>query len=201
MKIVGLTGSIGMGKSATAKMFADLGVPVFDADAVVHTLQTKDGPALPAIAAAFDGVVEDGVLDRQKLGALIFSDPEAKSRLEAIMHPMVGEARARFFDDAEAAGAGFVVLDVPLLFETGGNRACDVVVVVSADPNVQRERVLARPGMTPEKFENILARQTLDADKRAGADYIIETDKGFDHARAAVERVVNDLRNKAKTDA
>jgi dephospho-CoA kinase len=201
MKIVGLTGSIGMGKSATAKMFADLGVPVFDADAVVHALQAKDGPALPAIAAAFDGVVEDGVLDRQKLGALVFANSDAKLRLEAIMHPMVGEARADFFKNAEAAGAKFVVLDVPLLFETGGNTACDTVIVVSAPPEIQRERVLARPGMTPEKFEHILARQTADADKRAGADYIIETDKGFDHTRAEVARVVDELKNKAKNNA
>jgi len=193
MKIIGLTGSIGMGKSETAKMFTRLGVPVFDADAEVHKLQVKDGPAIPAIDAAFPGVVEGGVLNRGKLGELVFADPTAKKRLEAIMHPMVANARIAFFDAAEKAGAKFVVLDVPLLFETGGNKACDKVVVVSAPSGVQRERVLARPGMTLEKFENILARQVPDSDKRAGADYIIETDKGLDHAFAQVEKIVKEL--------
>lgn len=193
MKIIGLTGSIGMGKSETAKMFTRLGVPVFDADAEVHKLQVKDGPAIPAIDSAFPGVVEDGVLNRAKLGELVFADPLAKKRLEAIMHPMVADARVAFFEAAEKAGAKFVVLDVPLLFETGGNKACDKVVVVSAPAEVQRERVLARPGMSVEKFENILARQVPDRDKRAGADYIIETDKGLDHAFAQVETIVKEL--------
>lgn len=193
MKIIGLTGSIGMGKSETAKMFTRLGVPVFDADAEVHKLQVKDGAAIPTIDAAFPGVVEGGVLNRTKLGELVFADPMAKKRLEAIMHPMVADARIAFFDAAEKAGAKFVVLDVPLLFETGGNKACDKVVVVSAPSGVQRERVLARPGMTVEKFENILARQVPDRDKRAGADYIIETDKGLDHAFAQVEKIVKEL--------
>lgn len=193
MKIIGLTGSIGMGKSETARMFTRLGVPVFDADAEVHKLQVKDGPAIPAIDSAFPGVVEDGVLNRAKLGELVFADPLAKKRLEAIMHPMVADARVAFFEAAEKAGAKFVVLDVPLLFETGGNKACDKVVVVSAPAEVQRERVLARPGMSVEKFENILARQVPDRDKRAGADYIIETDKGLDHAFAQVETIVKEL--------
>jgi dephospho-CoA kinase len=193
MKIIGLTGSIGMGKSETAKMFVRLGVPVFDADAEVHKLQVKDGPAIPAIDAAFPGVVEGGVLNRAKLGEMVFADPTAKKRLEAIMHPMVADARTAFFDTAEKAGAKFVVLDVPLLFETGANKACDKVVVVSASSGVQRERVLARPGMSAEKFENILARQVPDRDKRAGADYIIETDKGLDHAFAEVEKIVREL--------
>lgn len=193
MKIVGLTGSIGMGKSETAKMFVRLGVPVFDADAEVHKLQVKDGPAIPLIDAAFPGVVEGGVLNRGKLGELVFADPAAKKRLEAIMHPMVADARVAFFDAAEKAGAKFVVLDVPLLFETGGNKACDKVVVVSAPAAVQRERVLARPGMSAEKFENILARQVPDGDKRAGADYIIETDKGLEHAFMQVEQIVKEL--------
>lgn len=194
MMIVGLTGSIGMGKSATAKMFADLGVPVFDADATVHALQARNGPAIPAIAAAFPGVISDGSLDRDALGKIVFADPEAKKRLEAIIHPMVGAARQQFFEQAEAKGHPFVVLDVPLLFETGGNNACDKVVVVSAPADVQRDRVLTRPDMTPEKFENILLRQTPDADKRAAADYIVETDKGFDHARAAVAQIVEELK-------
>lgn len=193
MMIVGLTGSIGMGKSETAKMFAALNVPVFDADATVHALQARNGPALPAIEQAFPGVISDGVLDRDTLGKLVFSDPEAKARLEAIIHPMVGEVRQKFFEDASAGGHKFVVLDIPLLFETGGDKACDRVIVVSAPAEIQRSRVLARPGMTPEKFENILARQTPDAKKRAGADYVIETDKGLDHARQQVALIVAEL--------
>lgn len=193
MKIVGLTGSIGMGKSETAKMFRALGVPVFDADAAVHELQVKNGPAIPAIAAEFPGVINDGELDRDALGKIVFADPAAKTKLEAIIHPMVAEKRVAFFEEATADGHSFVVLDVPLLFETGGNKACDKVVVVSAPADVQRERVLARPGMTPEKFENILARQTPDAEKRAGADYIVETDKGLDYAREQVAQIVAEL--------
>ncbi|TNE65131.1 MAG: dephospho-CoA kinase [Alphaproteobacteria bacterium] len=193
MKIVGLTGSIGMGKSETAKMFAALGVPVFDADATVHALQARDGRAIPAIEAAFPGVVTDGVLDRGKLGAIVFADPEAKKRLEAIMHPMVAEERVGFFEAAEKSGARFVVLDIPLLFETGGNKGCDKVVVVSAPADIQRARVLARPGMTAEKFDHILARQVPDHDKRAGADYIVDTSQGLDHARAQVQQIVREL--------
>lgn len=194
MKIIGLTGSIGMGKSETAAMFRDFGVPVFDADVTVHRLQAKGGRALPAIDAAFPGVVEAGILNRQKLGGIVFSDAAKKNKLEAIIHPMVGEERASFFTEAEKADAAFVVLDVPLLFETGGNTACDRVVVVSAPAAVQRARVLARPGMTAQKFEQILNKQTPDADKRAGADYIIETDKGLDHARAAVAKIITELK-------
>lgn len=199
MMIVGLTGSIGMGKSETAKMFSSLGVPVFDADASVHALQSKGGRALPAIDEAFPGVITDGALDRAKLGDIVFADPIAKKRLEAIIHPMVAEDRVRFFADAEARNAPFVVLDVPLLFETGGNKACDKVVVVSAPADVQRARVLARPGMTPEKFDHILERQIADADKRAGADYVIETHKGLDHARTAVAHLVDELNKQAST--
>ncbi|WP_262693437.1 dephospho-CoA kinase [Kordiimonas aquimaris] len=197
MIVVGLTGSIGMGKSETAKMFAELDVPVFDADAVVHSLQAKGGPAIAPIAAAFPGVVKEGVLDRQKLGAMVFAKPELKEQLEAIIHPMVGVVRAAFFENAQKKGVPFVVLDVPLLFETGGNKACNKVVVVSAPVDVQRARVLDRKGMTPEKFDNILARQTPDADKRAGADYVIETDKGLDHARSEVARITQELREQA----
>lgn len=193
MKVVGLTGSIGMGKSETARMFRACGVPVFDADAVVHQLQAKGGRAIPAIEAAFPAVVQAGVLDRQKLGALVFAEPEAKKKLEAIMHPMVAEERIGFFAGAEKADVKFVVLDVPLLFETGGNKACDKVIVVSAPAEIQRTRVLARPGMTEEKFNHILARQVPDADKRAGADYVIETDKGLDHAEAKVKRIIGEL--------
>lgn len=197
MIIVGLTGSIGMGKSATATMFRELGIPVFDADAEVHALQAKDGRAIPLIEEVFPGVINDGELDRQALGAIVFSDADAKKKLEAIMHPLVGEARVDFFAKAEAAGAPFVVLDIPLLFETGGNNACDKIVVVSAPAEIQRERVLARDGMTEEKFEQILAKQTPDADKRAGADYVIDTAQGFDHARAQVKAIVEKLKGTA----
>jgi len=193
MKTVGLTGSIGMGKTETAGMFRELGVPVFDADAVVHKLQAPAGRAIPIIDVVFPGVIDAGVLDRQKLGALIFADADAKKKLEAIMHPMVAEERALFFTGAEKAGAAFVVVDVPLLFETGGNATCDKVIVVSAPASVQRSRVLARAGMTAKRFEQIHSKQTPDADKRAGADYIIDTDKGLDHARARVQEITNDL--------
>lgn len=193
MKIVGLTGSIGMGKSETAKMFRALGVPVFDADAAVHELQVKNGAAIPAIATEFPGVINDGELDRDALGKIVFADPSAKQKLEAIIHPMVAEKRIAFFEEAAANGSNFVVLDVPLLFETGGNKACDTVVVVSAPADVQRERVLARPGMSEEKFNNILSRQTPDGEKRAGADYIVETHKGLEYARDQVGQIVAEL--------
>lgn len=197
MIIVGLTGSIGMGKSETAKMFAANGVPVFDADAVVHTLQAKDGKALGPIEETFHGVVKDGVLDRAKLGSLVFTDVDAKKKLEAIIHPMVAEERVAFFDAAEAAKAPFFVLDVPLLFETGGNKACDKVVVVSAPEHIQKERVLARSGMTVEKFEHIVSQQTPDAEKRARADYIVDSGKGIEHAEQQVADIIQSLQELA----
>ncbi|MFC3053665.1 dephospho-CoA kinase [Kordiimonas pumila] len=194
MRVVGLTGSIGMGKSETARMFMDAGIPVFDADQIVRGLQEKNGPALPLIEAAFPGSVDKGVLDRGKLGSLVFANPAAKKKLEAIMHPMVGEARASFFEKAAASGAPFVVLDVPLLFETGGNAACDRVIVVSAPADVQRSRVLARPGMTEEKFEHILGLQMPDVEKKARADYIIDTGHGLDHARGQVAEIIQEMK-------
>lgn len=197
MKIVGLTGSIGMGKSETARMFREEGIPVFDADAEVHRLQALGGAALPRIEEAFPGSVKEGVLDRQALGEKIFSDPAAKKQLEAIMHPMVGQKRAEFFEKAGANNEPFVVVDVPLLFETGGNKGCDYVITVSAPADVQRARVLARPGMTVEKFEHILGLQTPDADKRAGSDYIIESDKGFAAAHEQVRAIIQNLRENA----
>jgi dephospho-CoA kinase len=193
MIILGLTGSIGMGKSETAKMFRALDVPVFDADATVHALQGKDGPALPAIEDAFPGTVTDGVLDRQKLGAQVFANSDNLRKLEAIIHPMVGAARADFMKAAHDSGKKLVVVDVPLLFETGGNNFCDKTVVVSAPPEVQRERVLARPGMNEDKFEDILQKQMPDAEKRARADYIVETDKGLDFARDKVKDIIADI--------
>lgn len=188
-KIVGLTGSIGMGKSTTADLLRARGVAVFDADATVHRLQQKNGVAIPAIEAAFPGIVTGGVLDRAKLGALVFSDPSALKALEAIMHPLVGEARATFFRDAQGRGDQFVVLDVPLLFETGGDAGCDAVIVCSAPADVQRARVLDRPDMTDQKFDDILARQVPDSDKRARADFVVETDKGLDDA----DRQIGDI--------
>jgi len=191
--IIGLTGSIGMGKSETAKMFARLGVPVFDADAVVRQLQAPGGRALGPIEEAFPGVVKDGVLDRDALGKIVFGNPDAKKKLEAIMHPMVAEERIDFFNKAEDEGCKLVVLDIPLLFETGGDKACHKVVVVSAPPEIQRERVLARPGMTAEKFDQILRSQLPDDDKRARADYVVESNFGLDHAFRQVEAIVKEL--------
>lgn len=194
MMIVGLTGSIGMGKSATAKMFEDAGIPVFDSDAAVHKLQVKNGAAIQPINEAFPGVVFDGELDRVKLGAIIFEDTDKKKQLEAIIHPMVSEERIKFFEKAEQEGAELVVLDVPLLFETSGDKACHKVVVVSAPAEVQRERVLARPNMTLEKFEHILQQQMPDAEKREGADYIVETDKGLEYAENQVAQIIRDIK-------
>lgn len=185
--VLGLTGSIGMGKSAVAAMLRDAGVPVFDADAQVHRLQGPGGALLPAIEAAFPGVTGPQGVDRGALGALVFGDPAALGRLEAIVHPAVAEARAVFL--AAHADAPLVVFDIPLLFEKGHEAGLDAVAVVSAPAAVQRARVLARPGMTAEKFERILALQVPDADKRARADHVIDT--GLPLAETA--RVVNDL--------
>lgn len=186
--MLGLTGSIGMGKSTAAAMFARLHVPVFDADAEVHALQAPDGRALAAIAVAFPGVVGVAGLDRAALGQRVFGDPAALARLTAILHPLVAAARARFL--RRHASARLVVLDIPLLFETGGDRAVDAVAVVSAPARVQRARVLARPGTTPAKFAAIVARQMPDAEKRRRADYLIPTGRGrratFDSVRAIV---------------
>ncbi len=173
MIVLGLTGSIGMGKSTVAAMFRRRRVPVFDADAVVHALQAPGGAALPAIAAGFPGTVHGGTLDRAALGAAVFGDDAALKRLEAIVHPLVGAARASFL--RRHRRRPLVVLDIPLLFEGGGAARCDAVAVVSAPAAVQRARVLARPGMTPEKFAAILARQLPDAAKRAQADVVIPT--------------------------
>jgi len=197
MIIVGLTGSIGMGKSETAKMFAAKGVPVFDADAVVHTLQAKNGKALGPIEEAFPGVVKGGVLDRAKLGSIVFADVNAKKNLEAIIHPMVAKERVAFFDSAEAANAPFIVLDVPLLFETGGNTACDKVIVVSAPADMQKERVLVRSGMTEEKFAHILLQQVPDAEKCAKADYVVDSGKGIEHAEQQVADIIQSLQELA----
>ena len=188
MKTIGLTGSIGMGKSAVAQMFADEGIAVFDADAAVRRLQGPGGRLLPAIEAAFPGTTGPHGVDRAELGARVFGDDAAIKRLEAIVHPAVGEERAAFL--ARHADDDMVVFDIPLLFETGGDRNVDLVVVVSADAATQQARVLARPGMTRERLAEILARQTPDAEKRARADHVIATDCPMDQTRAAVRRVI-----------
>jgi dephospho-CoA kinase len=186
--IVGLTGSIGMGKSTVATMFRDAGVPVFDADATVHELQGPAGRLIPAIEAAFPGTTGPSGVDRTKLGGLVFGDDDALGRLERIVHPAVAEERTAFL--VANAGAPIIVFDIPLLFEKGGNSQVDAVVVVSASADIQRARVLARPGMTPEKFEQIVARQTPDAEKRARADFVIDTGTSFAVTRARVGEVI-----------
>ena len=188
MRILGLTGSIGMGKSTTAKLFAEAGVPVYDADAAVH--QLYEGEAAPAIEAAFPGTTTNGKVDRAKLSAQVVHDPAAIKRLEGIVHPMLGASRQKFFEDAEAAGAPVVVLDIPLLFETGGDVHCDAVVVVSAPAETQAARVMGRPGMTEEKFTGLLAKQTSDAEKRRRADFVVDTSMDFESTRAQVRAIL-----------
>ena len=188
MFILGLTGSLGMGKSATAKMFADEGVPVHDADAVVHRLYEAE--AVPLIEAAFPGTTVGGKVARDRLAKQVLGDGAAIKRLESIVHPLVAAARDRFLADSEGKGAAVAVLDIPLLFETGGDARCDAVVVVSAPADVQRSRTLERPGMTEEKLAAILAKQLPDAEKRARADFVVDTSKGFDAARAQVRDIL-----------
>jgi dephospho-CoA kinase len=193
--ILGLTGSIGMGKSATAKMFVDEGVPVHDADAVVHRLY--EGEATPLIEAAFPGTTRGGKVDRAKLGERVLGNAEAIKQLEQIVHPLVTQARERFLTEAERNGASVAVLDVPLLFETGGDARCDAVVVVSAPAEMQRARAFERPGMTANKLAAILAKQMPDAEKRARADFVVDTSQGFDHARAQVREILSQVRKMA----
>jgi dephospho-CoA kinase len=188
MLILGLTGSIGMGKSTTAKLFAEAGVPVYDADAAVH--QLYEGEAVPAIEAAFPGTTAGGKVDRARLSARVVHDPVAMRQLEQIVHPMLGASRQKFFDDAEAAGAPVAVVDVPLLFETGGEKRVDAVVVVTASTELQRERVLARGTMDEEKLNSILARQVPDAEKRKRADFIVDTSHGLDPVRARIRDIL-----------
>ncbi|NBC37978.1 dephospho-CoA kinase [Novosphingobium sp. FSY-8] len=189
--VLGLTGSIGMGKSAVAAMFVDSGVPVFDADAAVHVLQGSGGALLPAIEAAFPGTTGAHGVDRAALGAAVFGDSDALSRLESIVHPAVADMRRAFLD--AHAGAPLVVFDIPLLYEKGGIAHVDAVAVVSAPADAQRARVLARPGMTAEKFERILRLQLPDAEKRARADYIIDTGTPLETTRAQVAALIDRL--------
>jgi len=195
MIVLGLTGSIGMGKSTTATLFEELGARVFDADAAVAALYAPGGAAVPLIADAFEGVasLETGV-DRARLSALLQADPSRFETLNALIHPLVGQMRQAFFDSAEAQGVQVVVLDVPLLFETGQADQVDHVVVVSAPADVQRARVLARDGMSEAKFEAILARQMPDSDKRAQADFVIDTSQGVDFARDQVRALLDQLK-------
>ena len=188
--LVGLTGSIGMGKTETAKLFARVGIPVYDADAAVHALYEPGGDAVPEIAKAFPDVVRDGRVDRAALTQALASDKSAFARLEAIVHPLVAREQQAFVKQAAADGAEMAVLDIPLLFESGGQPRMDAVVVVSAPHTIQRARVLARENMTEDKLDHILSRQMPDAEKRAKAHFVIETDKGLDHAFEQVKKVV-----------
>ncbi|MCC8935341.1 dephospho-CoA kinase [Bradyrhizobium sp. Arg68] len=191
MLILGLTGSIGMGKSTTAKLFVEAGVPLYDADAEVHRLY--EGEAALAIEAAFPGTTANGKVDRAKLSARVVHDAAAMKRLEQIVHPMLGASRQKFFADAEAAGAPVVVLDIPLLFETGGEKRVDAVVVVTTSPELQRERVLARGTMDAAKLDAIIAKQMPDAEKRKRADFIVDTSHGLDPVRARIRDILAEV--------
>jgi dephospho-CoA kinase len=189
MIILGLTGSIGMGKSTTAKLFAEAGVPVYDADAAVHSLY--EGEAAPSIEAAFPGTTADGKVDRNRLSARVVHDPAAIRQLEQIVHPMLGASRQKFLHDAEQSGAPVAVMDVPLLFETGGEKRVDAVVVVTTSPEIQRQRILARDNMTGDKLDAILARQLPDAEKRKRADFVVDTSHGLDPVRAQIRDILD----------
>lgn len=191
MKVLGLTGSIGMGKSTTAQMFVDEGVPLFDADAAVHQLYA--GEAAPLIEQAFPGTTKDGAVDREKLSAIVVGKPDALAKLERLVHPLVGNLRAAFMANAKKSGAKAVLLDIPLLFETGEPRKFNAVIVASAPAEIQRQRVLERPGMTEQKFASIVARQMPDSEKRARADFVIDTGKGLEAARDQVRAVLAEV--------
>ena len=194
--VIGLTGSIGMGKTETAKMFASLGFPVFDADAAVHALYERGGAAVVPVGQAFPGAVNDGRIDRQAMVAAVMNDPAAFALLEAIVHPLVEREENAFIAAAAAKGAEFAVLDIPMLYESGREQRMDVVVVVSAPEEIQRARVLSRPGMTEERLTLILKRQLPDAEKRARADFVVDTGQGLDHAFEQVKRIVQELRRR-----
>jgi dephospho-CoA kinase len=191
MLILGLTGSIGMGKSTTAKLFAEAGVPIYDADAAVH--QLYEGEAAPAIEAAFPGTTANGKVDRAKLSARVVGDAAAMKQLEQIVHPMLGASRQKFFADAEAAKAPVVLLDIPLLYETGGEKRVDAVVVVTTSPELQRERVLARGTMDAQKLDAIIAKQMPDAEKRKRADFVVDTSDGLDPVRAQIKHILAEV--------
>jgi dephospho-CoA kinase len=188
-----LTGSLGMGKSTTAKFFAEAGVPVHDSDAVVHALY--EGEAVTLIERAFPGSATGGKIDRDKLAAVVLNDKASLARLEAIVHPLVSASREKFLAEAQARGASVVVLDVPLLFETAAEGRCDAVVVVSAPPEIQRQRAFGRPGMTEDKFTALLDKQMPDAEKRRRADFVVDSSKDFDHARAQIREILRSVAN------
>ena len=192
---IGLTGSIGMGKSTTAQMFREAGIPVYDADAAVADLYVRGGAAVEPLEAAFPGVTRDGAVDREALRLRVLGDDAAMTRLNAVVHPLLGRDRLEFHQKAEASGADVMVFDIPLLFETGGERNMDAVVVASAPAEVQRARVLAREGMTPDRLDAILARQVPDAEKRARADFVIDTGQGLEVAREGVRQVLAAVRD------
>jgi dephospho-CoA kinase len=196
MLVIGLTGSIGMGKSTTAEMFREEGAAVYDSDRIVHEIY--NGPVAFDIEKAFPGVTIDGAVDRVKLSAVVLNDPQALKRLESIVHPLVLADRQRFLEEQRLCGADVAVVDIPLLFETGAEAEFDAIVVATAQQCVQRERVLARPGMSEEKFHSILARQMSDAEKRQRADFIVRTDRGLDAAREDVRDILKTLRARAK---
>ena len=191
MLILGLTGSIGMGKSTTAKLFTEAGVPVYDADATVHRIY--EGEAAPAIEAAFPGTTVNGRVDRARLSERVMHDPAAIRRLEQIVHPMLRSHHQKFLEEAEKSGAPVAVMDVPLLYETGGETRVDAVVVVTTSPEVQRERILARENMTGEKLDAILARQLPDAEKRKRADFVVDTSHGLDPVRARIRDILDQV--------
>lgn len=199
MIVLGLTGSIGMGKSTAAQMFAEANVPIYSADEAVHSLYA--GEAAPLIEAAFPGTVDNGVVNRTKLSAAVLKNSDAMKRLEAIVHPLVHRLEKAFLQEAENKGVEIAVLDIPLLFETGGQSRVDRIVVVSAPADIQRVRVLARPAMTPEKFEAILARQMPDAEKRRLADFVIDTNVDFDVMRAQINSIIAALNRKGRDHA
>jgi dephospho-CoA kinase len=188
MRVIGLTGSIGMGKSTTAKLFAEAGVPVYDADATVHMIY--QGEAAAAVEAAFPGTTFDGKVDRMRLSAQVVNDPAAIRRLEQIVHPMLRAYHQKFIEDAEQSGTPVAVVDVPLLFETGGEKRVDAVVVVTTDPDIQRQRILARDDMTSEKLDALLARQMPDSEKRRRADFVVDTSRGLDPVRARIREIL-----------
>ena len=193
---IGLTGSIGMGKSTMGKLFAEAGVPVNDSDAVVHDLYA--GEAAPLVDAAFPGTMKEGAVDRQELARQLAGSADGFKRLEAIVHPLVRKREAEFIERERQRGSPMVLLDIPLLFETGAESRVDVIVVVSCDPQIQRERVLARPGMTVEKFDMILARQTPDAEKRGRADFIVENSDSLEHLQTQVDSLSRKLAELAR---
>lgn len=196
MIIIGLTGSIGMGKSTTAAMFRDAGCPIFDADAAVHALYAKGGEAVPLIKAVFPDAIKDEAIDRAVLGMHMRADPLNLKVLESFIHPMVAKKRAAFLEQAKRDRADCAVFDVPLLFETGGHKYVDQIVVVTAPEEVQRKRVLSRDGMTEDLFKSLLVRQIPDAEKRALADHLIFTDKGLDHARKQVQTILAAIKSR-----